>query len=110
MAQVQPKTQKQKREEFNNLLEEALGSTNVYFQPPENIKMQYPAIVYNRSYAVTQYADNAPYTHAVRYSVTLIDKNPDSSTYDKLAFLPKSSFDRSYKADGLNHDIFNIYF
>ena len=27
-------------------LEQLIGSRNVYYQPPENVKMNYPAIVY----------------------------------------------------------------
>ena len=34
---------------LHELLCEKLGSRNVYFQPPESIKMKYPAIVYSRN-------------------------------------------------------------
>ena len=37
------------REELHELLVSVLGSRNVYFQPPESIRMQYPAIVYARN-------------------------------------------------------------
>jgi len=30
------------RLELQNLLENILGSRNVYFQPPENLKLNYP--------------------------------------------------------------------
>ena len=30
-------------------LEEVLGSKQVYFQPPESLKLKYPCIVYSRS-------------------------------------------------------------
>ena len=30
-------------------LEEILGNKNVYFQPPESLKLNFPAIVYKRS-------------------------------------------------------------
>ena len=30
-------------------LEDLLGSKHVYYQPPENLKMEYPAIRYSKS-------------------------------------------------------------
>ena len=30
-------------------LEELLGSRNVYYQPPETLKIEYPAIIYSKS-------------------------------------------------------------
>ena len=34
------------RLDLQTFLEELLESKNVYFQPPESVKMKYPAIVY----------------------------------------------------------------
>ena len=36
-----------RRTELQTLLEEILGSKNVYFQPPDTVSMKYPAIVYS---------------------------------------------------------------
>lgn len=99
-----------KRLEFHNILCETLGSKNVYFQPPDNIKMQYPAIVYFRNDIPVQHADNRPYVLSVEYQVIVIDKNPDSDIVDKVAALPKCRYDRHYVADNLNHDSFTIIF
>lgn len=38
-----------RRYELQAVLEGILGSGNVYFQPPENLKMRYDCIVYERS-------------------------------------------------------------
>ena len=35
------------RIELQTLLEELLGSKNVYYQPPNNLSMSYPAILYS---------------------------------------------------------------
>jgi len=72
--------------------------------------MVYPAIVYQRDLANTQYANNKPYRHTKRYSVTLISRSPLSEVYEKLAALPMSSYERFFTANNLNHDVFNIYF
>ena len=39
-----------------------------------------------------------------------IDKKPDNEVIDKILHLPYSSFDRHYKADNLNHDVFTLYY
>lgn len=85
------------------------GSGHLYFQPPETTKMVYPAIVYNLSSIETQHADNRPYFQNKRYSVTVIDKDPDSRLPDEVAALPTAAFDRFYTAENLNHWVFRIY-
>ena len=92
------------------LLEDILGTSSVYFQPPNNIQMQYPCIVYNRDYASTKFAGNFPYNYTKRYQVTVIDRNPDSELPDKVAAMPMCSYDRFFTADNLNHDVFTLYF
>jgi hypothetical protein len=98
--------------QIQSLLEELVGEGyHVYFQPPATVKMEYPAIVYNRDIAETKFADNLPYRHDKRYSVTLISRNPlEDEIYDKLAHLPMSTYERFFTAGNLNHDVFNIYF
>jgi hypothetical protein len=98
------------RLELQSQLESLLGSENVYFQPPENVSMNYPAIVYNRDYESKHYADNKPYSRTVRYQVTVIDKDPDSLIVGKVAGLPMSTFIRHFTSDNLNHDIYDVYF
>lgn len=82
----------------------------VYFQPPENIQMTYPCIVYQRDYTLDQFADNGPYSHKKRYQVTIIDPDADSAIPDKVAFLQYSTFLRFFIVDNLNHDVYNVYF
>lgn len=98
------------RLDLQALLVGLLGSKNVYFQPPENIKMSYPCIIYKKDRVDTHYADNKPYGHKKRYQVTIIDTNPDSDIPDKIAALPLCSHDRFYTADNLNHDVYNLFF
>lgn len=98
------------RLELQALLEVLLGSTNVYFQPPNNKEMLYPCIVYHRDTASTQFAANLPYRYDHRYQVTVIDRNPDSAIPDKVARLPMCIHNRFFTADNLNHDVFILYF
>lgn len=98
------------RLELQTLLEELLGSTDVYYQPPESIKINYPAIVYNKSKIVSTFADNIAYLKKKRYDITVIDKRPDNGVIDKLLDIPHCSFDRHYTFDNLNHDTFTIFY
>lgn len=100
----------QRRQQLQTLLETLLGSENVYFQPPSNVEMKYPCIVYKRSTAKTTFADNNPYSNRKRYTVTVIDRNPDSVIPDKIAEIQSSFFDRYYTVDGLHHDVYALYY
>lgn len=98
------------RLQLQSLLEATLGSPNVYFQPPPNVQMLYPCIVYKRLTADTKFAGNKPYRFTQRYQVTVIDKNADGEITPKITQLPMCIFIRFFTANGLNHDVFNIYF
>jgi hypothetical protein len=87
-----------------------LGSTNVYFQPPASLALKYPCIIYEKDTPNVLYANDSPYSHRKRYRVTVIDYDPDSPIPDKVAMLPYSKFATSYKADNLNHDVYELYF
>jgi len=99
-----------RRPQLQSLLETLLGSDNVYFQPPPNIQLQYPAIVYKRNNADTKFGDNYPYRVTQRYLVTLISEDPDDATWQKLVALQRCLHERWYAVNDLNHDVFNLYF
>lgn len=83
---------------------------NVYYQPPTGQKMVYPAIVYSRNNIDNIFADDVVYDQFHSYMVTVIDKDPDSRIVDELSRFPTTRFIRHYTADGLNHDVFIIYY
>lgn len=99
-----------RRLQFHAILEDALGSEYVYFQPPESVKLHYPCIIYGRATGYSEYADNILYMFRINYEVIYISKDPDNEVILKLASLPYSTLNRSYSAENLNHDSFNIYF
>ena len=98
------------RTDLQVILEGVLGTDKVYFQPPSTLRMSYPCIVYERSSAKTTYADNDRYNSTKRYTITVMDSDPDSPIPDKIAALSLCSFDRHFVAANLNHDVFNLYF
>lgn len=83
---------------------------NVYFQPPKNIEIIYPCIVYNRDKINTDFSGNLPYNRFRRYSLTVIDPEADSDLVTQVGALPRCVHDRFYTADNLNHDVFTIFF
>lgn len=98
------------RIELQTKLEEILESRNVYFQPPENVRMRYPAIVYSRTNIETRHADDDVYMQSLAYEVTVIDSNPDSEIPMRISKLPKCRHNRHFKSENLNHDVFTLYF
>ncbi len=98
------------RSDLQTKLESLSGVQKVYFQPPENVKLVYPCIVYNRDGLPVQYADNSPYHLTTKYEVTVMDRDPDSSIPRQVLMLPLCSHDRSFAVADLNHDVFTLYF
>ena len=88
-----------------------LGSRNVYFQPPESIKLEYDCFVYKTVDRNDIRADDAQYRGFVGYDLTYIHRDPDS----ELPNLLLKSFDRirhstSFTTNNLHHDVFRIYY
>lgn len=98
------------RPDLQTLLENLLGSRNVYYQPPESVKLQYPAIIYSRKTIENRFANNSVYKQNNAYDITVIYADPDSDLPIKISNLPLCRFDRHYTADNLNHDTFTLYF
>ena len=82
---------------------------HVYFQPPTNVQMQFPCIVYKLDDMDSDFADNRPYYRKKRYMVTVIDRDPDTSIPDNVADLPLTSFLRNFVADNLHHFVILLY-
>lgn len=85
------------------------GDRHVYFNPPESVKMKYPAIKYKLKTMDALYANDSRYKSMDCYEATLIEKEPDSKLLEKVLALPYCSYDRHYKVDNLNHHTITIY-
>ena len=101
----------ERRLKLDKELRALADSNNVYYQPPESIKMNYPAVVYHLNDAQITHADDKNYVRRKRYTVTYITRNPDDHFIDKMmdAFM-YCSFDRWYAADNLNHFVYDLYY
>lgn len=98
------------RTELHEKLCELLGSRNVYYDPPSNIKMKFPAIEYHLARYEPVRADDDLYLLRNRYELTLMEKTPESGTVGELLRLPYCSHDRSFVSDNMHHNTFTIYY
>ena len=99
------------RIDLQSKLEDILGSRNVYFQPPENLKIKYPAIIYSLNNINLRFADNMPYMKGKNSTVILIHTDPDNEVVDNmLAAFSYISFERNYISENLYHYVFELYF
>lgn len=101
---------KTRRIQLHQMLVDVLDSKNVYFQPPESTKLKYPCIIYSLDDIDADYADDIPYIDNRRYSVTVIDRDPDSLIRDKISQMKTSSYERGFTSDNLYHYVFNIFY
>lgn len=100
----------QRRITLHSELKALLGNDHVYFQPPENIKIEYPAIIYERRNIDARYSDNRVYNTTSEYNVTIVDSDPDSIIVDKMSKFRTARYIRKYVSNGLYHDIFKIFY
>ena len=99
------------RLELHEELCELLGSRNVYFQPPESVKMSYDAIRYWLSGKDLKRANNRIYCKTDEYSGVVITRDPNTTLPDEiLEHFEMCSFGRPYITDNLNHYPFTLYY
>jgi hypothetical protein len=109
---AEKKTEETKRIELQNILENILGSSNVYFQPGPSITLHYPCIIFNRSSVRTMSADDVIWNCRQSYSVTVIDYDPDSQIpFDLLDnFKCLIRIESNYRSNGMNHTKLQLYY
>jgi len=89
---------------------DVLGSRNVYFQPPESVKIKYPAIIYHVENIDQKFANNMTYNKDRAYLLILVHPDPDNDIIEKLLFsFPKIRFDRAYDSDNMHHYVYVLY-
>lgn len=98
------------RIDLQRLLENLLGSDHVYYDPPETVKIKYPAIIYSKNGVQSKRADDSRYQTLTRYDLIVIDRRPDNPVIEKLLDLSYCSYDRHYASDNLHHDSLTIYY
>ena len=99
------------RPDLDRELRTLLGSTNCYFQPPENVKLKYDCIVYRLSNAKNIRSDNVSYLYSRRYTLTLITKDPDNVLIDEIPkHFKHCNLTNFFTIDNLNHYNYDLYY
>lgn len=98
------------RTELQTFLEDIPGVSAAYFQPPASISLSYPCIVYDLTDIIPAHADNRPYILTTEYTLTVIDKNPDTQIIYEIGKIEGARFSRFFASEGLNHYVFTINF
>lgn len=98
----------QKRLKLHNKILEHVK--NAYYQPPENIKLTYPCVVYNKTTVRRFDANNRPYLQFIGYQLTVIEREPDSDIANSLTEnLEYCSYQTFFSKDNLNHTVLMCY-
>lgn len=97
------------RLQLQDKFETIINSRNVYFQPPESIKIQYPCIIYKLDEINILHSDNLKYRKVRGYFVQYISKDPDTTVIDSILEMPYSSFVSRTIVDGLYHNNFKVF-
>lgn len=84
---------------------------NVYFQPPSNIMLNYPCIIYNKNGKVREYGNNDLYLGTQKYSLTVISRDPDDTIADELEqALQYCVITNHYTTDNLHHTSLTLHY
>lgn len=99
------------RTELKTKFKQILGNDNVYFQPPESVKLKYDCIIYKTKAPYTQRANNKLYILQHLYQVTYITSNPVSTIPDQMLYeFPMIDRVNDFVNDGLYHYVYELYF
>lgn len=90
-----------------SVLKEIVGD-NVYFNPPSNLKIQYPCVVYSINDILNKNADDEVYKQNIKYDCTLITKNVNDPLLKDLSKIKTFRYSRHYVVDSLHHYAFLI--
>lgn len=87
------------------------GSPAILFQPPENVKLHYPCVVYDYDSDYIRHANDKGYYARPKYEMTLIERDPDSMLWTKIAeHFKYCRHNRRFTADNLYHDVIGLYY
>ena len=86
---------------------------NVYYDPPTSIQMKFPCFRFTMNNTDSKYADNLSYLRTKRWAITFITRDVeelDDVINQMLIKFKYCTHETTFKADNLNHAVFNLYF
>lgn len=88
-----------------------LGNKCCYFNPPDNIQLKYPCIVYRRLRPDVKKADNKRYTTKDHYRLTVISRDPDYELPDTISdTFPYATIENQANVNNLSHTYIDLYY
>lgn len=97
------------RKEFLEVLKQEI-CPNIYFTPPDDVTLKFPACVVTREDFDIRKANNKPYMSNMGYKVVYMSKNESDEIFMKISnTFMYSAFRSEYKVNGLYHKVFVIY-
>ena len=100
--------QLESRKKLHSHIQVVSGMQKIYYNPGPAFRLEYPCIVYHLTTSRDERADNGIYTFTDVYSVTVIDKKPDSELAFKLRADARFKMTSSFVTEGLYHQTFEI--
>lgn len=98
-----------KWKEVKSILDNVSEDLEVYYQPPANYKINYPAIIFNKTGGGYDFADDEVYSKQMEYDVKVIYKNPNEDFEESMSNIQFCSPTRSFVSNGLYHDVYKLY-
>lgn len=99
------------RLELHDKLKEVIGNNNVYYQPPEKFKINYPCITYELTVGNFKRANNKVYNYTKKYTATcIINSEDDNIVNDMINSFTYCNLENTFVSDNLYHYIFSIYY
>lgn len=91
-------------------LQRLLGSKNVYFQPPEGMRISYPAFVYDHARRADRFANGSRYLKRRSYYVQYISQTYDEAFVENILDQEYCAFDKYFAKDDLYHFNFTMFY
>lgn len=84
---------------------------NAYFQPPANIQLRFPCIIYHRDGRNVTHANDDIYLKKTGYQITVVSRDPDSPLPDEVIdHFKKAIITSEFTKDGLYHAVISLYY
>lgn len=97
--------------ELRKVQEDTLGYQHTYFEPTEQVRMQYDAVVYNRTDMNVRRADDKSYMVRNAYQVMVISRDPETKVPEAIQWhFARCTPGKSFVRDNLYHFPFTIFY
>lgn len=100
--------------EIQPILQQKLQKTcsNVYFEPPESVKLKYPCILYYADAPFRNHGNNTTYITRHKFNVTIKDRSALSTLPDRFeeVFGGDCNLDRHFVDGDLHQWSYTLYF